>query len=344
MEMLKNIWYDEANMKILITGAAGFVGTNITLELLKKGFDVIAVDSLTRPGSEKNLEMLKGEFSHLNFLKKEIEDVPGVIAQERPDLIYHFAAQVGVRASVESPIRDFKINAAGTFHITQAAGKTPVIYTSTNKVFGDNVNGVPIEEFETRYDFGGEYRGKGISETFSVDARHHTPYGCSKLVGDIYVRESGGVVNRCSCMFGENQFGMIDQGWLSHFALNKLKDRPTVIFGDGKQVRDILHKDDVVRLLLKQGELLINPFTSDKIRGEVFNLGGGHANTISLLELCDKWDIEPTFEDWRPADQKVFYCDISKAKRLLDWEPQVNVDDGLKRLFEWTGENHHKIR
>ena len=330
-------------MKVLVTGAAGFVGTNITLELLKKGFEVVAIDSLTRPGSEKNLEMLKKEFPNLNFIRKEIEDVPGVIANEKPDLIYHFAAQVGVRASVESPIRDFQINAAGTFYITQAAGKIPIIYTSTNKVFGDNVNEIPIEELETRYDFGNHLKGKGIPEHFSVDAKYHTPYGCSKLVGDIYVRESSGVVNRCSCMYGENQFGMIDQGWLSHFAINKLKGRPTTIFGDGKQVRDILHRDDVVRLLLKQGELLTNPFTANKIRGEAFNVGGGHRNTISLLELCHKWDLKPRFENWRPADQKVFYCDISKAKRLLDWEPKVDIDEGLEKLHKWTEENIHRM-
>lgn len=330
-------------MKVLVTGAAGFVGTNTTLALLSKGFDVVAIDSLTRPGSEKNLETLKREFPNLKFIQKEIEDVPGVIASERPDLIYHFAAQVGVRLSVESPIRDFQINAAGTFHITQAAGKTPIIYTSTNKVFGDNVNSIPIIELEKRYDFGGEYKQRGIPEHFSVDARYHTPYGCSKLVGDIYVREAGGVVNRCSCMYGENQFGMLDQGWLSHLATNKLKNRQTTIYGDGKQVRDILHKDDVVRLLLKQGELLTNPFTRDRIRGEVFNVGGGFRNTISLLELCEKWGIRPKFEDWRPADQKVFYCDISKAKRLLDWEPKIGIDEGIKRLHDWTEANIHRV-
>jgi len=329
--------------KILVTGAAGFVGTNLTLELLRRGFDVIAVDSLSRLGSEHNLSTLKREFPHLKFKQKEIEDVAYVISHEKPDLIYHFAAQVGVKASMDNPVRDFKINAAGTFHITQAAGKTPIIFTSTNKVYGDNINLVPIEEHPTRYDFDGEYKKRGIPEHFSVDAKYHTPYGCSKLVGDLYVREAGGVVNRCSCMYGENQFGMLDQGWLSHFALSKHKNKPICIFGDGKQVRDILHKDDVVKLLIRQGEMLLDASKADSIRGEAFNIGGGYDNTLSLLELCQRWDIKPTFDQWRPADQKVFYCDISKAKKLLNWEPKVSMNEGLKKLFAWTKEHHHKI-
>src|SRR5262249_46222971 len=133
----------------------------------------------------------------------------------------------------------------------------PVIYTSTNKVYGDNVNLVQISEEPTRYEFAGDMKEKGIAETFSIDADHHTPYGVSKLVGELYVREFGGIANRCSCMYGPHQFGIVDQGWLSHFAINKIRDRPSVIYGDGKQVRDAIHIQDVIDLLVKQSIAIV---------------------------------------------------------------------------------------
>jgi len=327
-------------MKYLITGAAGFVGTGLTLRLLEKGEQVIAIDSLSRKGSELNLEEIKKKFSNLDFRQLELEEVPSLILTEKPDLIFHFAAQVAVTTSLENPLRDFEINGVATARIAIAAGKLgiPVIYTSTNKVFGDNVNKVPIKELETRYDFDNELQGKGISDSFPIDAKHHTPYGCSKLVGDIYVREFGGVVNRCSCMYGPNQHGIVDQGWISYLAARKIKGQPITIYGDGKQVRDILHIKDVVRLLELEAENI------EKIRGEAFAVGGGYKNTISLLELCKKWNIDnPNFADWRPADQKVCYCDTSKAKELLGWEPEVNLNTGLDDLYTWT-ENQIKAK
>ena len=259
-----------------------------------------------------------------------------MIIKERPDLIYHFAAQVAVTKSVTSPISDFKINAEGTFNIARTAydHNISLIYSSTNKVYGDNVNNVPIKEFEKRYDFDGELSQKGISEEFSIDAKKHTPYGCSKLAGEIYVREFGGVVNRCSCMYGENQFGIIDQGWVSYFIKQKVNGKELTIFGDGKQVRDLLYIDDVVELLILQGKELLKG--NESLKGEAFSVGGGYKNTISLLELCEKLSISPKFGPWRPSDQKVFYADISKAKRLLGWEPKVSVDEGIKRLYDWT--------
>src|SRR5438874_4159735 len=150
------------------------------------------------------------------------------------------------------------MNAEGTFNVARAASDldAPVIYASTNKVYGDNVNFLPITEEATRYAFAGSLQGTGISETLSVDAAHHSPYGVSKLVGEFYVREFGGIANRCSCMYGPNQFGIVDQGWLSHIATNKIKGRETVIYGDGKQVRDALHIQDVVRLLCAEMEAL----------------------------------------------------------------------------------------
>src|SRR5437588_2646669 len=324
-------------MKYLITGATGFVGTNLTKRLLDNGEELLAVDSLSRAGSERNLHHLRKVSPSLHFFRREIEDVPGLSYTERPGLVFHFAAQVAVTSSVEHPLRDFRINAEGTFNIAKAAHNLgiPVIYTSTNKVYGDNVNRIPISEESTRYDFAGEMKKKGIPESFSIDANHHTPYGISKLVGEFYVREFGGIANRCSCMYGPHQFGIVDQGWLSHFAINKIKGRPSVIYGDGKQVRDAVHIDDVVDLLLKQTATLLGEGCI-RSGGEAYNVGGGYRNTISLLELCDRWAIKPSFSDWRPSDQKVFYCDVSKAKESFGWSPRVSLEQGLSELYRWT--------
>jgi len=323
--------------KIVITGSAGFVGTNLMLDLLREGRDVVGVDSLSRGGTPVNLATIQGRFPNARFERKEIEDMASLIYQERPDVVFHFAAQVAVTTSVASPIRDFRINAEGSFLIANACQNLgiPIIYTSTNKVYGDNVNEVPIQEQPTRYDFAGQYEKRGLDEKFSIDARHHTPYGISKLVGEMYVREFGGIANRCSCMYGPNQFGIVDQGWLSHIAISKFNQRPVTIYGDGKQVRDALHIADVVRLLKLQMNALLGP-EREKFAGEVFNVGGGYDRTISLLELCDRWQVQPAFGPWRPADQKVFYCDVSKAEKLLGWKPQVSLADGVDELLQWT--------
>jgi CDP-paratose 2-epimerase len=244
---------------------------------------------------------------------------------------------VAVTSSVESPLRDFRINAEGSFLVARAAAEVgaQIIYTSTNKVYGENVNFVDILEKETRYDFGGDFGGKGLPETFPIECAHHTPYGVSKLVGELYAREFGGIANRCSCMYGPNQFGIVDQGWISHIATNKILGRPTVIYGDGKQVRDVLHIDDVTRLFLKQAEELLGSGRKS-LAGQVFNVGGGPEKTISLLELCALWGIQTSHGEWRPADQRVFYCDISKARDLLNWQPTVDIADGLDDLYRWT--------
>jgi CDP-paratose 2-epimerase len=324
-------------MRVLVTGAAGFVGTNTTARLLDDGHEVLAVDSLSRRGAEQNLDWLRARYSALDFERREIEDVPALIYLRRPDIVFHFAAQVAVTSSLDNPLRDFQINAEGTFLVARAAHDiaSRVIYTSTNKVYGDNVNQVPLVELETRYDFQGDFRSRGLPESFSIDASHHTPYGISKLVGEFYVREFGGIANRCSCMYGPNQYGIVDQGWLSHIATNKVLGRDTIIFGDGKQVRDALHIRDVVALLMAQMQALKGP-GAESVAGRAFNVGGGFKNTISLSELCRKWEITPRFDKWRPADQKVFYCDISAARAAFEWQPQVSLDEGLRELFEWT--------
>ncbi len=326
-------------MKVVITGGAGFLGINLARKLIKSGASVVLCDNLSRAGAETNLKKLKGEYPLIKVYEVEISDTPSVIIKEKPDIIYHFAAQVAVTKSVTSPISDFKINAEGTFNVARVAYEynIPLIYASTNKVYGDNVNNVLIKEFEKRYDFDGELSQKGIHEDFPIDAKKHTPYGCSKLTGEIYVREFGGIVNRFSCMYGENQFGIVDQGWVSYFIRQKLLGQEITIFGDGKQVRDLLYIDDVVNLLIIEGRNLVGG--NEKLKGEVFSIGGGYKNTISLLELCEKLNISPKFAEWRPSDQKVFYSNILKAKEMLGWEPKISADEGIKKLYDWTAEH-----
>jgi len=323
--------------RVMITGGAGFLGTNLSLYLADRGAKLIVVDNFMRRGAEKNYEVLKSRFPGIIFYAVEISDIPTIIAKERPDLIYHFAAQVAVTSSVISPVSDFRINAEGTFHIARTAHSNgiPVVYASTNKVYGDNVNKVPIKEHKTRYDFDGDLARKGIDENFSIDASKRSPYGVSKLVGEMYVREYDGVSNRFSCMYGPYQYGIVDQGWVSYFVARKLAGEPITIFGDGKQIRDVLHVADVVRLLELEGHHLTNNTAVD-LRGEVFAIGGGHENTISLLELCKELDITPSFGPWRPSDQKVFYADTTKAKRILGWEPVVGIQEGLADLVRWA--------
>lgn len=319
--------------KILITGGAGFVGSNLAEHLAKKGYRVVIYDNLSRLGSELTLKSLHDKYPSIEAHRGELDDIADYLHDHKVDLVYHLAAQVAVTHSYKSPRSDFRINAHGTFNVVHST-KTPVIYASTNKVYGDNVNHVPIDEHDTRYDFAGEYKEKGLPEDFSIDTHYHTPYGISKLVGELYTREMGGVANRFSCMYGPNQFGNEDQGWVAHFVISKIKNKPLMIYGDGKQVRDLLFVDDVVRLLEIQGENI------DKIRGQVFNIGGGFKNTLSLLELCKLLKVHPSFGDWRPADQKVYYSDISKIKKLLGWEPTISPEEGIDRLTEWV-QNHH---
>lgn len=325
--------------KVLITGGAGFLGSNLALHLAEKGMSVAIADNFSRRGAEDNLKDIQRRFPDIVSYSLEVSDMPALIARERPGIIYHFAAQVAVTTSVASPISDFRINAEGTFNIARTAGEygVPLIYASTNKVYGDSVNAVPIKELPTRYDFDGSFSGKGINESFSIDAGHWTPYGCSKLTGELYVREWGGVANRFSCMYGPHQHGIIDQGWVSYFIQQKLLGRTITIFGDGKQVRDLLHIHDVVSLLTLQGEKLLSGDLS--LRGQSFSIGGGFRNTVSLLELCEMLDIKPQFGPWRPADQKVFYADTAKARDLLGWEPRVDFRRGIEELEAWTREH-----
>jgi CDP-paratose 2-epimerase len=335
-------------MKILITGGAGFIGCNLANYFLNKGNEVIVFDNLSRAGVGKNLEWLKENHKKgLTFVKGDIRDLNSLLkVMKNVDAIFHTAAQTAVTTSIKNPREDFEINAVGTFNVLEAARKsstdTIVIYTSTNKVYGNNVNKIPLIEKETRYEFADEKYKFGIPEDFPTDANEHTPYGCSKYAADLYVRDFFAIYGlrtvtfRMSCIYGIRQFGNEDQGYLAHFVISTILGKPITIYGTGKQVRDNLFITD----LLEAFDLVIKNI--GKVKGKVFNVGGGPKNTSSLLELIDLLEkitgkkSKIIFSEWRPFDQWVYISNINKIREALGWEPKVSVEEGVKKLVEWV--------
>lgn len=340
-------------MNILVTGGAGFIGSHVAEYYARKGDEVIVLDNLSR------WEILEGTlgnvFSNWDYLKKfpnvslvkgdvrNFDDVKKIAGDV--DAIIHTAAQVAVTTSIKEPKLDFETNVLGTFNVLEAARLTnaAVVYCSTNKVYGENINGIPVVEGAKRYNFADEKYAKGISEVFRVDGTWHTPYGCSKLAGDIYVQDyadSYGLKTgafRMSCIYGERQFGMEDQGWVAWFTIATLLGKPITIYGNGKQVRDVLHVSDLVRAF--------DRFLTSNLKHEIFNIGGGAENTLSLLELLDLLEQfvgkrpKISFAGWRLGDQKVYISDISKAAKKLGWKPRVSPDEGVKKLVDWVSAN-----
>lgn len=334
-------------MKILITGGAGFVGSHAAEYYALKNEEVVVIDNLSRAKYNwnylkkyDNIELLEGDIRDRKLVEKLAKDV---------DAIIHTAAQVAVTTSVKDPRTDFEINALGTFNVLEEARKSKsspaVLFCSTNKVYGDNVNKIPLKEEKMRYVFADERYKNGIPESFPTDLCEHTPYGCSKFAADVYVQDYGkrnGVdtgVFRMSCIYGARQWGCEDQGWVAHFVISTLTNKPLTIYGDGKQVRDVLYVTDLVKAydaFLKK---------RDKYSGEVYNIGGGAKFTTSLLELLGMLEKETgkrskiTFDEWRPSDQKVYISDISKAKIDLGWEPNTDIKDGLRLLLGWIKNN-----
>lgn len=336
-------------MNYLITGGAGFVGCNVANTLLNNGNEVVVFDNLSRRGTEKNLKWLRENHENVVFVKGDVRDYEEIEKITKDiDVLYHIAGQVAVTTSVTNPKEDFEVNALGTFNVLEAArhaNTDPIfIFTSTNKVYG-GMEGVLIEEQKQteRYDY--KDLKSGTAESMQLD--FHSPYGCSKGAADQYVRDYSriyglkNVVFRMSCIYGFRQFGNEDQGWIAHFIISSILDRSLTIYGDGKQIRDILFVDDLVRAFEYATENI------GKIKGRIYNIGGGPSNTISLLELIDYLEdllgkkIEYSFDDWRPGDQKVYYTDVSKAKEDFGWVPEVSKEEGIRRLFYWAIENKH---
>ncbi len=334
-------------MKILVTGGAGFIGINSAKRFLDEGHEVIIFDNLSRDGTEKNLEWFKeqGEFIFIKGDVRDFEQVKGCFLEHRDiDVVLHLAAQVAVTTSVTDPRVDFEVNALGTFNVCEAVrGFQPrsiLLNASTNKVYGE-MKDLEIVEKDGRYNY--KDLSQGIPETRPLD--FHSPYGCSKGAADQYVMDYSRIYNlrtvnfRQSCIYGSHQFGVEDQGWVAWFAICAVLGRPVTVYGDGKQMRDILHIDDLVDCYFRAIRDI------DKASGQVYNTGGGTENTLSLLELISMLErilgkkLEYGFDDWRPGDQKTFICDIRKARDSFGWKPRVDVKEGVERLVKWVSEN-----
>lgn len=342
-------------MKILVTGCAGFIGNHSVHKFLTAGEQVIGIDNLSRIGAEDNLERLKnkaqtcGQFTFYSADMRNFEAISQIFATEAPfDLIIHQAGQVAVTCSVTNPREDFESNALGTFNILEAmriySANAFLIFSSTNKVYGGMEN-LEIVEKNNRYQYNNL---RGISENFALD--FHSPYGCSKGAADQYVRDYNRiyglqtVVLRQSCIYGTHQYGMEDQGWVAWFIIGTLLDKTLTIYGDGKQIRDVLWIDDLLALYW---QLFVH---RKQISGQIFNVGGGPANTLSLLELVSQLRREHNlqkpvqFTDWRPGDQRVYVSNIDKVTTTVEWTPTVSPAEGIRLLCDWVADNRQPIK
>jgi len=338
--------------KILITGGAGFIGVNLAEHLIScKDNYVVIYDNLSRKGVENNLKyLLSCGYKNLKFIKGDVRDYKKLKEVVRDcGEVYHLAAQVAVTSSVEDPVEDFEINALGTLYLLEAirknSHKSIFIFASTNKVYGE-LKHLKLKEGKTRYIL--QEKKKGVSEEENLD--FHSPYGCSKGTADQYVRDYyriyglKTVVFRQSCIYGQHQYGNEDQGWVAHFIIKSLLDKKINIYGDGKQVRDLLEVQDLIKAYMMAVEKI------ESVKGEIFNIGGGIENTFSLLELIDflsktlNKQIQYEFFQWRPGDQKIFISDNTKLKNDLNWKPKISVEKGIKQLIEWIESNIHIIR
>ncbi len=335
-------------MRILITGGAGFIGSNAADYYLNEGNDVTILDNFSRKGSKNNVQWL------LNSSEKKPKVIEADIRTDfdklkhavlDTDFILHLAGQVAVTTSVMNPREDFDINALGTLNVLEAvrlSKNNPVfIYSSTNKVYG-GLEDLEVIEAPSRYKF--KNLPNGVHETQNLD--FHSPYGCSKGSADQYVRDYARIyglrtiVFRQSCIYGPRQFGIEDQGWVAWFIIALTKGKKMTIFGNGKQVRDLLYVDDLVSAYTLAYRHI------EKTKGQVYNIGGGADNTISIwvelkpiLENLFQKEIHASFEKIRPGDQPIFIADITKAKKDFSWNPTVSVSDGVKRLYEWVTTN-----
>lgn len=337
---------DRARRPAMITGGAGFIGSNLADRLLCHGRSVVIFDDLSRPGVEHNLDWLRTRHgrSHLHV---EVADIRDYAALERrvafAGQVFHFAAQVAVTTSFRRPVEDFSINTIGTLNLLEALRslreRPPLVFTSTNKVYGGLENVRLCREGKRYEPRQRALRTSGIAEATPLD--FHSPYGCSKGAADQYVidyaRTFGlpAVVFRMSCIYGPRQFGTEDQGWIAHFLIRALQGEPITLYGDGCQVRDALFVGDLVdALLLAQAHM-------QRLGGRAFNIGGGPGNATSLLEVVDRIaaltgrHVEVSLEDWRPGDQRYYVSDTRRFEALTGWCPRVRVGTGIQRLHRW---------
>jgi CDP-paratose 2-epimerase len=336
---------DTGQRPTLITGGAGFIGTNLAHRILSEGKPVLIYDSLSRAGVEQNLAWLRRE--HGDLVQFELADTRNREALrkavQRASQVFHFAAQVAVTTSLEDPIDDFEINAHGTLNLLEAMraldNPPPLVFTSTNKVYGE-MQDVKLRVHRGRYEpEDPQIRENGFSEERCV--HFHSPYGCSKGCAEQYVLDYARTfgmrtaVFRMSCIYGLHQFGNEDQGWVAHFLIRALEGKPITIYGDGRQVRDVLFVEDLVNAFLRAQENI------ESLSGRAFNIGGGPLNTISLLELMELIGElhgrkpETRFDAWRSADQQYYVSDTRQFSEATGWHQQIGVREGVTRLYEW---------
>lgn len=329
-------------MKFLITGGAGFIGTNLTRRLLLEKQKVTIFDNFSRFGARDNARRLQDEFRiNLNIVYGDVCNFSSIKKEVKDkEVIFHLAGQVAVTTSVTDPRNDFNNNLIGSFNVLEAAriyGSKPIIIdSSTNKVYGET--GERTKEAKTRYIDAAHKNG--IDERQPLD--FYSPYGCSKGAADSYIHDYyriyglPTVIFRQSCIYGKYQYGIEDQGWLAYFVICALKGKPITLYGAGKQVRDVLYVDDLIDAYLRAVKEI------DKVKGEIFNIGGGVSNTISLFEAVQKIEkivkkkITLKYGLPRPGDQRVYISNIKKAKELLKWQPKIDLDRGLEKLYDWV--------
>ena len=334
-------------MKTLITGGAGFIGCNAAARSMSRGENLVVLDDLSRVGSSLNLAWLQSRGA-FEFRQVDLRDERAVEAAIRDhadvDRVLHLAGQVAVTTSVADPRSDFGANAFGTLNLLEAlrlfAPEAALLYASTNKVYG-GLEHLAVEAREDRYVYADA--PDGVAETAPLD--FHSPYGCSKGSADQYVRDYHRIYNlrttvfRQSCIYGYRQFGVEDQGWVAWFTIAARQGRPMRIYGDGKQVRDVLFIED---LLDAYDAAFSRP---DAAAGRIYNIGGGPSNAISLRQLLGYLEtragrpLAVSFHDWRPGDQRVFVSDIRRSGSELGWTPQTSWQQGIQRLSQWVEEH-----
>lgn len=339
-------------MRYLITGGAGFIGSNLARHLSNSGHKVTVYDNLSRKGTELNIKnLLKQNKRNILFVKADIRNKSTLERYVKGnDVVFHLAGHVSITGSVKNPEEDFEVNARGSLNlleIVRSMKRPPLlIYSSTNKVYG-HLTGIPMEETKTRYVFKNEENKKGVKENNLLD--FYTPYGCSKGSADQYFVDYNRIFNiptivfRQSCIYGPQQFGVEDQGWVAWFLIACEMKKSINIYGDGKQVRDILHVDDLIRAYM----LAIDKYTG---KGEVYNIGGGLDFTYSIWqefkELAGSFTgsvPKVKYSNWRPGDQKIYYSDNTKLLQRFGWKPKIKPQDGVKDLYDWIISNRDFI-
>lgn len=338
---------------VLITGGAGFVGVNLAARLLANGERVRILDSLSRAGSEENIDWLQRRYrDRLHFVQADVRSPRAVAAaMDGVDHIVHLAAQVAVTHSLVDPAFDFDVNAFGTLNVLEAARRCArppsLIFTSTNKVYGE-LSDLQVQAEGQRYlPMNAGVRARGVDESRCLD--FHSPYGCSKGAAEQYVLDysrSFGLrttVFRMSCIYGPHQHGNEDQGWVAHVIRMALAREPITIYGDGKQVRDVLFVDDLVDAFGKARRHI------EELSGRAFNIGGGAGNTVSLLELIQRLEqllgcrIELCFDRWRVGDQRYYVSDTSRFGAATGWRPQTQVAQGVAALCDWLKDSERRL-